>query len=44
MEKILDKQKEKVTCECGSIVTKKHLKKHKKTLKHLKLTECIIID
>ena len=43
-EEILKKQQEKVECECGSIVNRNHLARHKKTMKHIKLTECIIID
>ena len=39
-----DKKKEKVTCECGAIVRKSDIAKHKKTLKHLRKTECLIID
>ena len=38
------KNKEKITCECGSIVLKQVLSRHKKSLKHIKLTECIIVD
>jgi len=40
----LDKQKKKITCECGVIVSRSNIATHKKTLKHLKLTECLIID
>lgn len=36
---ILERQKEKITCECGSIVNKHHLQRHCKTNKHLKLLE-----
>jgi len=43
-EEILKKQQEKVECECGSIVNRNHLARHKKSFKHIKLTECIIID
>ena len=39
-----EKYKEKFTCECGAIVVRGGLTRHKKTLKHLKLTECLIID
>jgi hypothetical protein len=31
---ILEKMKETITCDCGCIITKKHLTKHKKTKKH----------
>lgn len=43
-EKILEKQKEKITCECGALVSRNHLARHKKSMKHIKKTECIIID
>jgi len=43
-EKILERAKEKITCECGAIVRRGGIAEHKKSLKHLKLTECIIID
>ena len=43
-EKILKKMKEKITCECGSIIRRSDLARHKKTLKHIKFTECVIID
>ena len=34
IDKIKEKIKEKVLCECGCIITKGHLTKHLKTLKH----------
>ena len=43
-EKISEKKKEKITCECGAIVAKSSLAKHKRSMKHIKLTECLIID
>tara|TARA_R110000796_G_scaffold242060_1_gene363985 strand:+ start:373 stop:927 length:555 start_codon:yes stop_codon:yes gene_type:complete len=43
-EEINKKQKEKITCECGSIINRNHLARHKKTIKHIKLAECISID
>tara|TARA_R110002050_G_scaffold246863_1_gene384643 strand:+ start:1141 stop:1311 length:171 start_codon:yes stop_codon:yes gene_type:complete len=43
-EKIKGKQKEKITCECGALVSSCNLKRHKKSMKHIKLTECIILD
>ena len=54
-EKILEKKKKyyennkqeinkKILCECGALVYKRYLTAHKKTMKHLKLTECLIID
>tara|TARA_R110000823_G_C15690367_1_gene475301 strand:- start:9 stop:602 length:594 start_codon:yes stop_codon:yes gene_type:complete len=33
-EKILEQLKEKVTCECGAILTIHHLARHKKSIKH----------
>jgi len=38
-DKIAEKTKQKVTCECGCIIRKGDLSKHKKTKKHLKLME-----
>jgi hypothetical protein len=35
-EEILEKMKEKVECECGSVVRKDYLLKHKRTQKHQK--------
>jgi phosphohistidine phosphatase SixA len=35
-EKILQAKKEKVTCECGKVVTIGHMSTHKKTNIHLK--------
>ena len=32
---ILEKKKEKTTCECGSVINKCHLNRHQKTNKHL---------
>ena len=43
-EKIRKKQKEKITCECGAIVRRNGLAIHKKSMKHIKLMECIILD
>jgi len=43
-EEINKKRLEKITCECGAIVSKAGLGRHKKTIKHIKLTECIIVD
>ena len=34
-EEILNKGKEKETCECGAILSHHHLLEHKKTNKHL---------
>jgi len=36
-EQILLQKKETITCECGSIVTKRHIAKHKRTKKHLEI-------
>lgn len=36
-QKIANQQKEKIQCECGCIVTKRTLDRHKLTTKHLKL-------
>ena len=36
-DKILEYKKKKVTCECGCILTRGHLLRHKKTKKHLEL-------
>lgn len=38
-EVILEKKKEKITCECGSIVCKHTLAKHKRTQTHIKWIE-----
>jgi hypothetical protein len=38
-ELIAEKKKVKVTCECGCIINKGDLAKHKKTPKHIKLME-----
>ena len=43
-EELNKKAKEKITCECGAIVARGGIAEHKKTLKHKKLTECIILD
>jgi len=39
MKEYYEKRKEKITCECGSIITKKNLSTHIKSKKHLKLME-----
>ena len=38
-EKLLEHHKEKVSCECGCILTKTHLNRHRKTDKHKKKME-----
>ena len=38
-DKINEKQNQKVKCECGCIVSRGNLSKHRKTKKHLKLME-----
>ena len=43
-EKNKEKLKEKITCECGAIVRRGGIAEHKKTMKHIKLMECIILD
>ena len=37
-EKILEKMKEKITCECGCIITRSNIGQHRKSKKHIKLT------
>ena len=39
-----DKNNEKITCECGAIVRRGGIAEHKRSMKHKKLTECLIID
>ena len=36
---IIEKQREKVNCECGCIVSKSYISSHKKLQKHIKLME-----
>lgn len=43
-ETINMKKREKITCICGCVISKNSLAQHKKSLKHIKLTEFIIID
>ena len=43
-EEIEKKAKEKITCICGCVIRRDSLVKHKKSMKHIKLMECIIID
>lgn len=43
-KKILEKQAERILCDCGEMVRRNSIARHKKTMKHLKLTECLIID
>ena len=40
-EKRLEKNKEKITCECGCILTKYELKRHRNTDKHKKKMEAL---
>jgi hypothetical protein len=40
-EKIFEKRKEKVKCECGYEGTKSNLKRHKSNKKHINLMKCI---
>lgn len=41
-DKILKKQQEKITCECGSILSKNHLSRHKRSQKHIKYVNSLI--
>ena len=43
-EQIKKRTSEKITCEGGAIINKNDLARHKKSLKHIKFTECVIID
>jgi hypothetical protein len=36
-EYIKEKKREKITCKCGSVVTKVHLKRHERNKKHINL-------
>ena len=38
-KKHLEKYRQKITCECGAIVGAYNMTKHKKTNKHLKISE-----
>jgi hypothetical protein len=38
-EQIKTQHKEKITCECGCIIARGDISKHKKTMKHIKLME-----
>lgn len=43
-QQLAEKMKEKVNCDCGCIITKSNLPKHKKTQKHLdNMTRLIIV-
>jgi len=37
---IIERAAEKVKCECGCFVSKRHIARHKKTNKHLQIMEC----
>jgi len=39
-----EKVNKKILCDCGEMVNRNGLARHKKSLKHLRKTECIIID
>jgi len=41
IEKIKERKNEKITCECGKIITRNHIAQHKKSNIHLKKMECI---
>tara|TARA_R110001599_G_scaffold327406_1_gene540340 strand:- start:9 stop:536 length:528 start_codon:yes stop_codon:yes gene_type:complete len=43
-EKNKEEINKKITCECGAIVNRRGLLEHKKSMKHLRKTECLIID
>ena len=43
-EKIKEYNRQKITCECGAVISIDNLARHKKSLKHIKFTECVIID
>ncbi len=38
-EKLLEHMNQKITCECGCIVSRTNLPPHRKTKKHMKLME-----
>ena len=40
-DKLLEKKREKTTCECGCISTKSHLKRHRNSDKHKKKMEAL---
>jgi hypothetical protein len=40
-EIILKKQKEKITCECGICISRIHLARHKKSIKHQQFIESL---
>ena len=39
-----ERQIEKIKCECGALVSRCNLTRHLRTIKHLRKTECIILD
>ena len=41
---ILEKRKRKITCECGCVVSKTDLAKHKKTQKHLQFISVNLVS
>lgn len=40
-EAIAEKNKEKIKCECGILITRNNMAKHKKTTKHLLMAKII---
>lgn len=40
-EAIAEKNKEKLTCECGILITRNNMAKHRKTTKHLLMAKII---
>ena len=43
-KKILEKQAERILCDCGEMVRRNSIARHKRSMKHLRKTECLIID
>lgn len=43
-EKIREKKSEQIKCECGCMISRGVLAKHRRTKKHIDLMKCIIID
>jgi len=38
-DKYINNRKEQISCECGCLISKHHIERHRKTLKHIKLLE-----
>jgi len=43
-EKIREKKSEQIKCECGYIIRRGDIARHRRSLKHIDLMKCIIID